>query len=103
MAKNTKPKPNKPNKPNQQQEKADIKAELKQKIDEELYKLQQDVIINRMSTRDELFGDNNDLSQLLRSMEKHDKRNAKEDDKKTPKKDKPKKINIELKLLEREK
>lgn len=90
----------KPNKPNQQQEKQGIKQELRQKIEEELYKLNQDVIINRMSTRDELFGDNRDLEQLTRSMEKHEKKQQK-----TPKQkgEKEEKIDIKLKLLEREK
>lgn len=94
---------NRGNKPNPQQEKQEIKQELRQKIEEELYKLNQDVIINRMSTRDELFGDNQDLEQLAKSMEKHEKRNteqkckSKKSDKNTPK------IDIKLKLIEREK
>jgi hypothetical protein len=100
---------NRPNRPNPAETKKQTKAELRRKIDEEIYKLNQTVIIDRMGTRDELFGDNQDLDNLRKKMEKieTEKLNKKSNQDKKDKKDtgekELKKFDIKLKLIEREK
>lgn len=91
-------------------EKKEIKEDLRKRIDAELYKLTQDVLIQRISVRDELFGDNDDLDNLRKSMEKFEEEKMKKDleekkEQKKPKSSKPNnrpKMDIKLKLIKRE-
>lgn len=89
-------------------EKKAIKEDLRRKIELELYKLNQDVIIQRMGVRDELFGDNNDLDDLRKSMEKFEEERLKKENEDKDKSNKPDKSNnrpkmdIKLKLIKRE-
>ena len=89
-------------------EKRQIKEDLKNRIEIELYKLTQDVIIQRMGVRDELFGDNENLDNLRKSMEKHEEEKLKKDqeqkkeNKKTRKPNNRPKMDIKLKLIKRE-